>query len=139
MLTDALGKLPEPRNGRNKRYTMRDAALGAFSVFFMQYPSFLAYQRHMQQTKGHNNADSLFGVKRIPTDPQIRNLLDQVDPVHLRAPFWAILERVMTDEQAASAFESDGGWPPIQSGAGSVRWMVPSTFVRRRSTAQNVP
>ena len=110
MLTDAFGHLPDPRTGANKQYALRDAALGAFSVFFLQYPSFLAYQRHMQQAQGHNNADSLFGVKCIPTDPQIRNLLDRVAPDHLRASFWAILERVMTDEQAASAFESDGGW-----------------------------
>jgi len=110
MLADAFGRLPDPRTGTNKQYTLRDAVLGAFSVFFLQCPSFLAYQRHMQQAKGHNNADSLFGVKCIPTDPQIRNLLDRVAPDHLRASFWAILERVMTDERAASAFESDGGW-----------------------------
>jgi len=61
------------KNGGNKRYPMRDAALGAFRVFFMQYPSFLAYQRHMQQTKGHHNAEGLFGVKRIPTDSPIRS------------------------------------------------------------------
>lgn len=110
MLTDAFEHLPDPRTGANKQYALRDAALGAFSVFFMQCPSFLAYQRHMQQARGHNNAHSLFGVTRIPTDPQIRNVLDRIDPAHLRAPFWAILERLMADEQVASAFDSDGGW-----------------------------
>ena len=28
-----------------------DAALGAFSVFFTQCPSFLAHQKHLQETK----------------------------------------------------------------------------------------
>jgi hypothetical protein len=110
LLTNAFERLPDPRSGANKRYVLRDAVLGAFSVFFMQCPSFLAYQRHMQQVKGHNNAHSLFGVTRIPTDPQIRNLLDRIDPAHLRAPFWAILERLMTDGQVVSAFDCDGGW-----------------------------
>ena len=59
---------------------MCDVASSAFSVFFMQSPSFLAYQRDMQRRKGQNNARSLFGVERIPSDPQIRNLLDPVAP-----------------------------------------------------------
>ena len=70
---------------------MSDAAAAAFSVFFVQEPSFLAYQRDMERQEGRNNARSLFGVERIPSDPQIRNLLDTVAPRHLRTPFWAIL------------------------------------------------
>jgi hypothetical protein len=66
------------RGGNNQRYEMEDAALSAFSVFFLQSPSFLDYQIRMQQAKGKNNAQSLFGVHQIPTDVQTRNLLDPV-------------------------------------------------------------
>jgi hypothetical protein len=59
---------------------VEDAALSAFSVFFTQSPSFLDYQRRMQRWRGRNNAQSLFGVHRIPSDNQIRNLLDPVPP-----------------------------------------------------------
>ena len=59
---------------------MVDAALSAFSVFFMQSPSFLDYQRTMQETQGKDNAQTLFGVHRIPSDNHIRNLLDAVEP-----------------------------------------------------------
>jgi hypothetical protein len=52
----------------------------AFSVFFTQSPSFLAHQKSMAQKKGHNNAQSLFGVHQIPTDNHIRDLLDDVNP-----------------------------------------------------------
>jgi hypothetical protein len=90
----AFTQLPDKRTGKNSQYAMSDAALGAFSVFFTQSPSFLAHQRHMQRRRGQNNAQSLFGVEHIPTDPQIRNLLDPVAPDHLRAPFWGILARL---------------------------------------------
>ena len=70
----------DPRSGKNSRYTMTDAALSAFSVFFMQSPSFLDFQRTMQETQGKNNAQTLFGVFRIPTDNHIRTLLDAVKP-----------------------------------------------------------
>lgn len=75
-----LESLPDKRTGKNSRYGMEDAALSAFSVFFTQSPSFLSYQRTMEQTKGRSNAQSLFGVHKIPTDNHIRDLLDPVKP-----------------------------------------------------------
>jgi len=74
---------PDTRTGSNKQYSVEDAALGAFSLFFTQNPSFLAFQRYMQETKGKNNAQSLFGMFKIPSDNQIRNLLDLVSPSYL--------------------------------------------------------
>jgi len=77
----AFREFPDERRGGNRqRYTVDDAALSAFSVFFTQSPSFLDYQRRMQRRLGRNNAQSLFGVHQIPSDNQIRNLLDPVPP-----------------------------------------------------------
>ena len=85
-----LEGLPEHRTGRNTQYEIADAGLSAFSLSHMQSPSFLAHQRDMQRNKGRNNVQGLFGVKRIPCDGQIRNMLDPVDPAQLREPFWEI-------------------------------------------------
>ena len=52
-------------------------------MFFTQSPSFLDYQVRMQKARGRNNAASLFGVHQIPSDQQVRNLLDPVPPEHL--------------------------------------------------------
>jgi hypothetical protein len=109
-LTETFDHLPDFRTGKNTQYTVGDAALGAFSVFFMQCPSFLAYQRDMQRNKGCNNAQSLFGVEHIPSDGQIRNLLDPIAPTYLQEPFWDILEQTMADPKIASAFEVNGEW-----------------------------
>lgn len=77
-------ELPDHRKGSNRQtYEMVDAGLSAFSVFFMQSPSFLDYQSRMQGLQGKNNAQSLFGVHRIPSGNQIRNLLDPVSPTDL--------------------------------------------------------
>jgi hypothetical protein len=83
-IRDTFRHLPDARKGgNNQRYTLEDAALSAFAVFFTQSPSFLDYQRRMQKERGRNNAASLFGVHQIPSDQQIRNLLDPVPPEHL--------------------------------------------------------
>ncbi len=92
-----LSSLPDNRTGKNTRYGMEDAALSAFSVFFTQTPSFLAYQRKMSGSKGNSNAQSLCGVHQIPSDNQIRNLLDGVAPEQVFPVFEEILQ--VLDEQ----------------------------------------
>lgn len=78
---ETFSSLPDARkNSPNLQYTVADAALAAFSVFFFQFPSFLSYQRAMEEKTGRNNARSLFGVPAIPTDNTIRNILDPVSP-----------------------------------------------------------
>ena len=94
ILNGTLGNLSDHRTGKNTTYTIQEAGLSAFSVFFTQSPSFLAHQRDMQRRQGRNNAASLFGLQQIPSDPQIRNLLDPIDPAHLRAPFWEVFTRL---------------------------------------------
>ena len=87
-----LAALPDYRTGKNTQYTIKDAALGAFAVFFTQSPSFLAYQRMMQQAKGRSNAESLFGMGAIPCDNQIRTLLDPVAPAELFPVFAGVYD-----------------------------------------------
>jgi hypothetical protein len=82
--------LPDYRRGKNVHYAISDAAVGAFAVFFTQSPSFLAHQRDMQRQRGRNNGSSLFGLREIPTDNQIRNLLDPIAPSYLQKPFWGL-------------------------------------------------
>ena len=79
-LEDAVAQFPDKRTGENTRYSMRDVALSAFSVFFTQSPSFLSHQELMQRKKGSNNATSIFTIRNIPSDNQIRTLLDPIEP-----------------------------------------------------------
>ena len=86
-LRAAIANFPDKRRGANKTYSMQDAALGAFSVFFTQSPSFLAHQSAMEKARGESNAQTLFGLKKIPTDNHLRNLLDPVAPEFLNPVF----------------------------------------------------
>jgi hypothetical protein len=87
--------LPDHRKGgNNTRYQIVDAVLSAFSVFMMQSPSFLAHQRDMQRQKGRDNVQTLFGVHAIPSDNQIRNLLDPIEPQAVGALFWDVYEQL---------------------------------------------
>jgi hypothetical protein len=107
-LTDALASVVDaqydPRQPGKTRYALSDAALAAFSVFFTQSPSFLAYQRDMKKRKGSSNAHTLFGMRQIPTDTHIRNLLDPLEPEALHAPFRHAV-RTLADAGVLARFE----------------------------------
>lgn len=89
-------RLPEHRIGENIQYSLKDAALSAYGVFFTQSASFLAYQRLLEKSKGHSNVHSLFGVEHIPSDNHIRNLLDPLEPDLLYGVFSQGLKKMET-------------------------------------------
>jgi hypothetical protein len=95
ILHQGIADLPDHRKpSPNTRYTMQDAALGAFGIFFTQAPSFLEYQRRLQASQGRNNAQTLFGVQQIPCDNQIRTLLDPIAPSHFDPIVLAVFQRL---------------------------------------------
>jgi hypothetical protein len=73
-----VAELPDHRVGLNTLYTTVDTGIGALSVFFTQIPSFSEAQRTLWLSKDCNNTQTLFGMTQIPSDNQIRNLLDPV-------------------------------------------------------------
>lgn len=94
-LYQAIEPIADPRQSSNAtRYTLTDAVVGAFSVFFMQCESFLEHQRHLQSRQGQDNAQSLFGVSEIPSSAQIRNLLDGVAASELFEVFFKVYEQL---------------------------------------------
>ncbi len=98
-LREVCSSFEDKRRGRNSRYTMANIGLAAFSVFFMQSPSFLAHQKALAARRGRSNCASLFGMEKIPSDNHIRALLDPVAPEALFGMFGRTL----------AALEAGGG------------------------------
>lgn len=101
-------RLPDHRTGENTRYKIKDAAVSAFGIFFTQSRSFLSYQRMIEKSKGKSNVQSLFGAEHIPSDAQIRNLLDTQEPEMLYEVFRKGHE-LLIDSGQKGAFGSYGG------------------------------
>jgi len=101
MLRQRCREFPDVRTGGNSQYEMVDAGMSAFSVFFTQSPSFLAHQRDMQLSKGQSNAERLFELTELPSDNQIRNLLDGVDPGELDGMY----RHIFTEIEATGLLE----------------------------------
>ena len=84
-----IEQIAAPRKpSNNTNYSIKDAVLSAFSVFFKQCPSFLDNQRQMQSRKGQDNAQTLFEVEAIPCDNQLLVLspdgvMQPITPINL--------------------------------------------------------
>ena len=95
-LRSLCASLPDKRTGSNIRHEMADFGLSAFSLFFMQSPAFLAHQRALSGARERSNCETLFAMSRIPTDNQIRAMLDPATPDRLYPLFTSLLERLET-------------------------------------------
>ncbi len=100
--------LPDHRRDNNTQYEIEDAASAAFSVFFSQSPSFLAHQRLLEKKKGRSNLHSLFAVEKIPSDNQIRNLLDPLSPELLAPLFFDTIETLEAEGELEQYRGYDG-------------------------------
>jgi hypothetical protein len=99
--------LPDKRRGTNGHYAMADIGMAAFALFFTQSPSFLAFQRRLEEGHGCSNCESLFGMSRIPTDNHIRAMLDPVAPDRL-FPVFADVVAVLDRSGGLEAFRRLG-------------------------------
>lgn len=108
-LQAAVAKMEDPRkDSPNKRYSVLDAVLSAFGAFFMQCESFLEYQRQLNSRKGRDNTQTLFEVSQIPTDNQIRNIIDPISAMTLVEVF-AQIYRILKNKGYLKPFEVLGG------------------------------
>ena len=129
-LRSLCASLPDKRTGSNIRYEMADFGLSAFSLFFMQSPAFLAHQRALSRARERSNGETLFAMSRIPTDNQIRAMLDPVTPDRLYPLFASLRERL----------ETGGGLRPFRRLDGHLLVALDGTeyFCSRKISCSNV-
>ena len=78
--------LPDGRQ-RDIKYTMHDCMMSGFAMMFYQDSSLLQFQRRLQQAIHKNNLTTLFTVKSIPKDSQMRSVIDEVQSQELEPIF----------------------------------------------------
>ena len=102
-LQSVCAAFPDPRKGRGGNIAMADFGLSAFAMFFMQSASFLSFQRALEKGRSRSNCQSLFGIKKIPSDNYIRDMLDEADPA-LLAPCFERLETLLAEPPLRQVF-----------------------------------
>jgi hypothetical protein len=102
-LGQSFARIPDHRQLKPP-ISLRDALLSAFAMFSLKDPSLLAFD----QRRNDANLKALFGIGQIPSDTQTREILDPLDPEHLRPTFGDVFRQLQRGK-ALEPFEFYNG------------------------------
>lgn len=102
-LVDSLGsavdQIADSRKEGKLTYGLQDCYRSAFAMFYFQDPSLLAFQKRMQEQIHRNNLTTQFSVDSIPSDSQLRDVLDEHDYGALLAVYRQWFNRLQRSKQ----------------------------------------
>jgi Transposase DDE domain len=73
------------KRGKNSSHKLSDLLMSGFAMFSLKHPSLLSFESMSVCEKA--NLTSVFGIKKVPSDVQLRDVLDTVNPDFLRKLF----------------------------------------------------
>lgn len=94
LLATTFGAVDDARAAEQLSYSLPDTLMSGFAVMFFQHPSLLQFQRAMEKKRQRCNLQTIFGVPEVPSDTQMREILDGVKPEALRGVLRELWERV---------------------------------------------
>lgn len=94
LLAGVFKQIPDKRDPSRITWETPAVLMSAFAMFFFQHPSLLEYQRRMKKKGGRSNLERVFGVEDIPSDTQMREILDGAPTEPLRQVLPEVFERM---------------------------------------------
>ena len=96
--------IPEHR-GPQTTIPLQDALMSAYAMFSLKFPSLLEFEDERKEggTK-ESNLKTIFQIGQIPSDTQMRSIVDEIDPARLKNIFPAFL-RWIQHKKLLKAYE----------------------------------
>lgn len=94
--------IPDSRRAASVNHPLPDALMSGFAIFSLKFPSLLQFEQQAQEQQSRcdqklgtnaslvrrfSNLKTLYGVTHVPSDTQMRSILDDVDPESIRPLF----------------------------------------------------
>jgi hypothetical protein len=113
LLRSRFEKLTDSRSGQPV-ISMADAVMSAFAMFSLKDPSLLAFDKR----RDDKNLEALYQIKRVPSDTQMRVILDPLPPEELRPAFADVFRAVQRGKVLESYRYLDEGYLLALDGTG---------------------
>jgi hypothetical protein len=94
LLATTFNQIPDKRACQRITWELPAVLMSAFALFFFQHPSLLEYQRRMKKRTGRSNLERVFQIEGLPSDTQMREILDGVPTEPLRRVLPQTFERM---------------------------------------------
>jgi hypothetical protein len=86
--------IPEHR-GPQTVIPLKDALMSGYAMFSLKFPSLLAFEEErIESGAKESNLKLIFAIGQIPSDTQMRTIVDEVEPQKLKGAFPSILKWV---------------------------------------------
>lgn len=79
--------IEEKRQKGKINYSIHDTMLSGLACMVFQDPNLVEFQRRLESKQETSNLTSLFGVKKVPKEKQMREIIDEVDPCEYGSVF----------------------------------------------------
>jgi len=109
LLRDAFHEVPDPRRAASVEHALPDALGAALAMFHLKSPSMLDFDtRARSDPHLIHNLKHLYRLDSVPSDTQMREILDQIAPEALRGAFQT-LHHALQRGRALEDFVGIGG------------------------------
>lgn len=86
-VSQVFRSIPDWRQANKVNISLHDALMSGFACMHFQDPSLLQFQTRMQEEQHQNNLRTLFDVRTIPKETQMREIIDGVSSNYFRPIF----------------------------------------------------
>lgn len=93
---DKFKKIPDSRSS-NKKIRLDDALMSGFAMFSLKDTSLLAFEERRKSED--SNLKTIYKMENIPSDTQMREILDDVHPKNLRPVFKSIFQKLQRGKE----------------------------------------
>lgn len=92
ILYDSFSKIKDNEK-RRRPISLLDNLKSGYAVFSLKYSSLLQFDKQSTEEMVKHNLHSVYQIKQVPCDTQLRERLDEVDPASLRKPFKSLFSQ----------------------------------------------
>jgi hypothetical protein len=78
-LSSLFNQFPDMRQQAKTDYSIHDAMMSGFACMYFQDSSLLQFQEQLREAENRDNLQTLFGVKDIPEETQLRDIVDEIE------------------------------------------------------------
>jgi hypothetical protein len=114
-IRNSFEQVGETRKGEPE-ILMEDALMSAYAMFSLKAPSLLAFEKRRRAEE--HNLKTIYKLKAVPSDTQMRTILDPVDPDELRPAHNAALSAVQRGKALEKMAYLDEGYLMPLDGTG---------------------
>lgn len=92
-LRDQFKNFPDFRDPQKIKISLEDFLMSGVAIFSLKFPSLLQFEEEVRKERSFSNLKGLFGVTRVPSDTQMRSIVDELSPDLFRPVYKSLFQK----------------------------------------------